>query len=71
MFCKVNIMLFSSLLNIITSSLGRWTGGSVSKCSVIGWSVVAGSVVGGFNKSLALLLQSMCAKRINNSYLTS
>ena len=51
MFCKVNIMLFSSLLNIITSSLGRWTGGSVSKCSVIGWSVVAGSVVGGFNKS--------------------
>ena len=56
MFCKVNIILFSSLLNMITESLGRWVGGrwvggSVSKWSVVGWSVVGGSVVGGFNKT--------------------
>ena len=27
MFCKVNILLFSSLLNMITASVGRWVGG--------------------------------------------
>ena len=27
MFCKVNILLFSSLLKIITASVGRWVGG--------------------------------------------
>ena len=54
MFCKVNIMLFSSLLNVITESLGRWVGGSVDKWSVVGWSVVGGSVVGGFNKTLII-----------------
>ena len=52
MFCKVNILLFSSLLNIITPSGGRWVGGSVGKWSVVGWSVVGGLVVGGFNKTL-------------------
>ena len=49
-FCKVNISLFSSLLKMITASVGRWVGGSVGKLSVVGWSVVGGSVVGGFNK---------------------
>ena len=49
MFCKVNIMLFSSLLNMITESLGRWVdrsvvGGSVGKWSVVGWSVVGGLI---------------------------
>ena len=57
MFCKVNILLFSSLLNIITPSggrcvVGRWVGGSVGKWSVVGWSVVGGLVVGEFNKTL-------------------
>ena len=47
MFCKVNILLFSSLLNIITESVGRWIGESVGK-----WSVVRGSVVRGFKKTL-------------------
>ena len=48
MFCKVNIMLFSSLLNLITESLGRW----VSGWWVSGrWSVVGWSVAGGFNKT--------------------
>ena len=46
MFCKVNIMLFSSLLNMITESLGRWVGGPC-----VGWSVGEWSVVGGFNKT--------------------
>ena len=27
MFCKVNILLFSSLLKIIIASVGRWVGG--------------------------------------------
>ena len=49
-------MLFSSLLNMITPSVGqrvgvRWVGGSVCKWYVVGWSVVGGSVVGGFNKT--------------------
>ena len=51
MFCKVNILLFSSLLKIITASVGLWVGGSVGKWSVVSWSVVGGSVVGGFNKT--------------------
>ena len=65
MFCKVNISLFSILLNMITASMGRWVGGSVGwwvggsvgKWSLVGWSVIGGpwvggrwSVVGGFNK---------------------
>ena len=37
-FCKVNVLLFSSLLNMIIGSVGKW-------------SVVGGSVVGGFNKT--------------------
>ena len=45
MFSKLNILLFSSLLNIITASVGRWVSGSVGK-----WSVVGGSVVSGFNQ---------------------
>ena len=49
MFCKLNILLISSLLNMITASLsgwigGRWVGGLVGK-----WSVVSWWVVGGFN----------------------
>ena len=41
MFCKVNILLFSSLLNMITASVGwwgsdQWVGGSVGKWSVVG-----------------------------------
>ena len=28
-FCKVNILLFSSLVNIITASVDRWVGGQV------------------------------------------
>ena len=51
MFCKVNILLFSSLLNMITASVNRWVGGSVGKWLVVDWSVVGGSVVGGFNKT--------------------
>ena len=56
-FCKVNVLLSSSLLNMIIGSVGRWVcgrwvGGSVGKWSVVGWSVVGGSVVGGFNKTL-------------------
>ena len=55
-FCKVNVLLFSSLLNMIIASVGRWfcgrlVGGSVGKLSVVGWSVVGGSVVGGFHKT--------------------
>ena len=46
MFCKVNILLFWSLLNMITASMGRWVSGR--------WSVVGGLVVGGFNKILLL-----------------
>ena len=45
-FCKVNILLFSNLLNMIIRSVGRWVGGTVSK-----WSVVGGSVVAGFSKT--------------------
>ena len=51
MFCKVNIMLFSSLLNMITESLGRWVGGRWVVWSVGKWSVVGWSVVSGFNKT--------------------
>ena len=51
MFCKVNVLLFSSLLNMIIASVGWWVGGLVGKWSVVGWSVVGGSVVGGFNKT--------------------
>ena len=44
MFCKVNILLFSSLLNIIAPSggrcvVGRWVGGSVGEWSVGRWLV--------------------------------
>ena len=46
MFCKVNILFFSSRLNMVTASVGRWVGGSVGKWSVVGW-----LVVGGFNKT--------------------
>ena len=51
MFCKVNIMLFSSLFNMITESLGwwvgsRWVSGSVGKKSVVGWLVDGELVVG-------------------------
>ena len=40
MFCKVNIFLFSTRLNMITASVGqwlvgRWVGGSVRKWSVV------------------------------------
>ena len=46
MFCKLNILLFSSLSNMITASVSQWVGGSVGN-----WSLVGGSVVGGFNKT--------------------
>ena len=36
MFCKVNILLFSSLLKMTTASVGRLVGG---RWSVGGWSV--------------------------------
>ena len=32
MFCKVKILLFSSLLNMITLSVGWWVGGGWSVC---------------------------------------
>ena len=61
MFCKMKIFLFSSLLNIIIESVGRWVGGSVVGSRwvgglvvsgrLVGWSVVGRSVVGGFNKT--------------------
>ena len=51
MFCKVNVLLFSSLLITIIGSVGRWVCVSVGKWLVVGWSVVSGSVVGGFNKT--------------------
>ena len=47
MFCKVNILLFSSLLNKINASGARWVGGRWVDGSVVG-----SSVVGGFNKTL-------------------
>ena len=42
MFCKLNTLLFSSLLNMIIASVGRWldgqwVGGSVGKWLVVGW----------------------------------
>ena len=48
-FCKVNVLLFSSLLNMIIASVGRWicdrcVGGLVDKWSVVHWSVVGGPV---------------------------
>ena len=51
MFCKVNIMLFSSLFNMVTESLGWWVGslwvsGSMGKKSVVSWSVDGELVVG-------------------------
>ena len=45
-FCKVNILLFSSLLNIVIASVGRWVGGRW-----VGGRLVGGTVVGGFNKT--------------------
>ena len=58
-FCKVNVLLFSSLLNMIIASVGRWVcgrtiSGSVGKWSVVGWSVVDESVVGRFDKTCCL-----------------
>ena len=58
-FCKVNVLLFSSLLNMIIASVGRWfcgrlVGESVGKLSVVGWSVgrwVGGRLVGGWRIS--------------------
>ena len=49
MFCEVNILLFSSLANIITASVrrqfgARWVGGSLDKWSVVGGRLVGGSV---------------------------
>ena len=58
MFYKVNIMLFSSLLNMITLSLGRWVGRSVGK-----WSVVGGPEVDGFDKTLRGLITISFPKR--------
>ena len=51
-FCKVNVLLFPSVLNMIIASVGpwvcgRWVRGSVGKWSMFGWSVVA-----GFNKTV-------------------
>ena len=40
-FCKVNILLFSSLLNMITASVGPWVSGQL----------VGGSMVSRFNKT--------------------
>ena len=54
-FCKVNVLLFSSLLITIIGPVGRWVGGSVGKLSVVGWSVVSGSVVGEFNKTRSVV----------------
>ena len=53
-FCKVKILLFSSLLNMTTASVGRWVGGPVVGGSVSKWSGVGWSVVSGFNKTLFL-----------------
>ena len=49
MSCKVNILLFSSLLNMITASHGRWVGDrwvcvSAGKWLVVSWCVVRWSV---------------------------
>ena len=46
-FCKVIVLLFSSLLNTIITSVGHWVCGRW-----VGGSVVGGTVVGGFNKTL-------------------
>ena len=51
MFCKLIILLFSSLSNMITASVSQWVGGSVGNWSLVGESMVGGSVVGGFNKT--------------------
>ena len=56
MFSKVNIMLFSSLLDMITASLCRWVGGLWVGRSMGKWSMVGWSVVGGFNKTRYLIL---------------
>ena len=45
-FCKVYILLFSGLLNMIIASVVRWVGGLIGKWSVVDW-----SVIGGFNKT--------------------
>lgn len=39
--------------------MSRWVGGSVCKMSVVGWSVVGGSVVVGFNKAQKVLGQNL------------
>ena len=53
MFCEVNILLFSSLANIIPASVrrqfgARWVGGSLDKWSVVGGRLVGGRWVGGW-----------------------
>ena len=50
MFYKLDILLFLSLLNMITASVGGLVGGRLIGGSLGKWSVVGESVVGGFNK---------------------
>ena len=45
-FCKVNVLLFSSLLNMIIASVGLWSVGRWVSGRMADW-----SVVGGFNKT--------------------
>ena len=47
----MKIFLLSSLLNMIIGSVGQWVGDRSVGESVSQWSVVGGSVVGGFNKT--------------------
>ena len=71
-FCKVNVLLFSSLLNMIIGSVGRWVcgrwvGESAGKWSVVGWSVVDGLVFGGFNKTrLNHILTALVTHKISS-----
>ena len=59
MFCNVNILLFSSLLNMITASVGKWVGGRWVGGLVSRWSLVGWSVVGWFNNDAWCFLGAM------------
>ena len=76
MFYKFSILLFSSLLNVITASVGRSVGGRsvgglVGKYLVFGCSVVCGSVVGGFNKTHHLYQEKEIIKKLYNNIMNS
>ena len=66
-FCKMNVLLFSSLLNMIIGSVGRWVYGRWVGESAGKWSVVDGLVVGGFNKTrLNHILTALVTHKISS-----